>query len=273
MVRYLLGLLLLTFTLHAGSLFDQIQNITGKNSYIANKKIIHILFKDTRGYYRHGHVDYLKVLKTLRDNQLLRVKLSRSTQITLSFATRQKYPVAFIRLIRTALSDLGYSRIDILKVIHDKSGFMYKVAVYSDTAPDPIMLAENFAGKKADIIGIKRFSIANWRYFIDISHLDLVPEKLPAKKSIQLPKPLEPYWINVQGVRSVRLSAPKANRWHPEVVFYDRYLRVLDNVSKDRKSYNLRLSVPRDAMYMKVGDLYTLENLRRGLTIYLSNRR
>ncbi len=271
MVKYLLTLFLLVMTLQAASLFDQIQNITGKNSYIANKKIIHILFKDTGGYYRQGHLNYLKLLRVLRENQLLNVRLSRSSQITLSFATRQKYPVAFIRLVRTALTDQGYSHIDIQKVIHDKSGFMYKVSVYSDTAPDPIMIAENFAAKGADLIGIKRFSVANWRYFVDISHLNLVPKKLPVRKSVQLSRPLEPYWINVSGIGHVRLTASRANSWYPRIVFYNRYLKVLRNVSKDRKSYNLRLNVPRDAMYMKVSDMYTLENLRRGLTIYLSN--
>ncbi len=273
MVRYLLATLLLATGLQAASLFDHIRDVTGKNSYIANNKIIHILFKDTRAYYTRGHVDYLKLLRVLRENNLIRTKLSRTSEITLSFATRQQHPVAFIRLVRLALNDLGYSRIDIQKVIRDSSGFMYKVSVYSDTAPDPIMLAENFARKGANIIGIKRYSVANWRYFVDIAGLNLVPKKLPAGKRVQLPRPLEPYWINVEGARGVRLISSKANRWHPEVVFYDRYLKVVDNVSQDRKSYNLRLRVPGEAMYMKVGDMYTLENLRRGLAIVLSKRK
>jgi hypothetical protein len=273
MVKGILSLLLLSVALHAGSLFKEIENTIGKNSYIANKKIITVLFKDTARFYNHGQVDYPKVLRVLKENHLLNVKFSRSSAITLSFATRQKYPVAFIELVRSTLTDLGYSRIDVQKVIHDKSGFMYKISVYSDSAPDPIMIAEHFAKKRARIVRIKRFSLSNWRYFVDISHLDLVPEKLPYKKKIHLSKPLEPYWINVENVKVVLLESAKANRWHPRIVFYDRFLNILDNVSKDRKSYNLRLEVPRDAMYMKVSDLYTLDNLRRGLTIYLANRR
>ncbi len=272
MVKAVVSLLLLFCVLEAGTLFHEIENSIGKSNYLANKKIITVLFKDTEKFYRHGQVDYPRMLRVLKENHLLNVKLSRSSDITLSFATRQKYPVAFIELVRSTLIDLGLSRVDLLKVIHDRSGFMYKVSVYSDTAPDPIMIAEHFTKKGARIVRIKRYSLSNWRYFVDISHLNLVPEKLPLKKRVHLARPLEPYWINVENVRLVRLESPKSNRWHPRVVFYDRYLKVLDNVSKDRKSYNLRLEVPGDAMYMKVSDIYTLENLRRGLTIYLANR-
>jgi len=259
--------------LHAASFYKEIENITGKNTYIANQKIIRTLFKNPKSFYTRGHLDYPRVLAILKENNLLHVKTSRSTQIVLSFATRQKYPVAFIRLVKSALNELGYSRIDVQKVIHDRSGFMYKVAVYAASAPDPIMIAENFGRKDAQIVKIKRFSVSNWRYFVDISHINLVPDHLPYHKKVHLPKPLEPYWINVSKVRVVAINSSRANRWHPDIVFYDRYLNVLDNFSKDRKSYNVQLKVPVDAWYMKVSDLYTLENLGHGLTVYLANRK
>lgn len=273
MVKKLLLLVLFSFTLHAATLMSEVENIIGKNSYIANKKIVRILFKEKARFYKSGHLDYPKVLEVLKENNLLNLKLSRSTRIDLSFATRQKYPVAFIYLVKSALNELGLGRVYIQKVIHDRSGFLYKVYVYSDTAPDPIAISESLGKKGAEITRIKRFSISNWRYFVDIRHLNLVPQKLAYKQKIHLPRPLEPYWINVENVTTVLLKSAKTNLWHPRIVFYDRYLNVLDNDSQDRKSYNIRLEVPKDAMYMKVSDLYTLENLRHGLTIYLVNRR
>ena len=272
-MRYLLTLVILAFSLQAASLYKEIENITGKNTYIANKKIIKTLFKNQSSFYNKGHVNYPKVLHVLKNNNLLNVKISRSTDITLSFATRQKHPAVFIKLIKTTLNELGFSRVDILKVIHDRSGFMYKVSVYSDSAPDPIMITDAFARKNAEIVKIKRFSLSNWRYFVDISHINLIPEELPYKRKVRLPKPLEPYWINVANAKVAVITSPRGNRWHPNIVLYDQNLNILDNISKDIKSYNIRLEIPRDARYMKVSDLYTLDNLRRGLTIYLANRR
>ena len=272
MVRYLL-ILLLGVSLHAASLFGEIENIIGKNSFVANKKIITILFKKRENFFKRGRVDYAAVLQVLSDNHLLNTKISRATDISLSFATRAHHPVAFVRLIRMTLNELGYSRIDIRKVIHDQSGFMYKVSVYSDSAPDPSMIVGSFAKKGADVIKIKRFSLANWRYFVDISHMNLVPQRIAYDRKVALPRPLDDYWINVEHAKVAVFKSPKANRWHPKIVFYDRYLNIVDNFSQDRKSYNIRLKVPANARYMKVSDIYTLENLRRGLTLYLAKRR
>ncbi len=272
-MRFLIVFILFFSISNAAPFYKEIENIVGKNTYIANKKIIKTLFKNPKAFYKKGHIDYPRVLAILKNNHLLNVQISRSTEVTLSFATRQKHPVAFIKLVKTTLNELGFSRIDVQKIIHDRSGFMYKVSVYSANAPDPIMIAESFSKKGAEIVKIKRFSISNWRYFVDIGHLNLVPEELPYKKKVHLPKPLEPYWINVSNTKVVVLNSSRANRWHPGIVFYDQYLNIVDNLSKDIKSYNIRLEVPRNARYMKVSDLYTLDNLRRGLTIYLANRK
>ncbi len=273
MVRVLALLVVFVFSLQAASFYKEIENITGKNSYIANKKIIKAIFKNPREFYRGSHIDYDRVLRKLKENNLLKLKLSRSTAIGLSFATKQNRPLVFVHLIKTTLNELGFSHIDIQKVIKDESGFMYKVSVYSDTAPDPILISDAFLKRGCEIVKIKRFSISNWRYFVNISDINIVPKILPYKKKIRLAKPLEPYWINVSNAKVVLLNSSKLNGWHPYIVFYDKNLKIVDNYSKDIKSYNVRLEIPRDASYMKIGDIYTLENLRKGLSIYLANRR
>ncbi len=273
MVRVLALLVIFSFSLHAVSFYKEIENITGKNSYIANKKIIRAIFKNPREFYKGSHIDYERVLQKLKENNLLKLKLSRSTQIGLSFATKQNHPLVFVHLIKTTLNELGFSRIDIQKVIKDESGFMYKVAVYSDTAPDPILISDAFIKRGCEIVKIKRFSISNWRYFVDISNINIVPQKLPYKKKVHLSKPLEPYWINVSNAKIVLLNSSRLNGWHPYIVFYDKNLQIVDNYSKDIKSYNVRLEIPKNAKYMKISDIYTLENLKKGLTIYLANRK
>ena len=38
---------------------------------------------------------------------------------------------------------------------------------------------------------------------------------------------------------------------------------------KERKSYNASLKIPRASKYVKISDLYTLENIKRGLKIHI----
>ena len=77
-------------------------------------------------------------------------------------------------------------------------------------------------------------------------------------------------WLDVEKAKSLALSSSRSNSWHPYIVFYDRDLRILDTISKELKSYNERVTIPRDTKYVKISDIYTLENLKRGLSIYIS---
>ena len=147
---------------------------------------------------------------------------------------------------------------------------MYKVSVFADSAPDPILLASELSKKGCRIARIKRFSIANWRYFIDITHINLVSKKITFKKKILLARALEPYWLNAQGARTIIIKSPKGNLWYPYIVFYDQNLKILNNFLKDIKSYNIRLKIPRNTKYIKIKDMYTLQNLKRGLSVYLA---
>ncbi len=269
-MRSLFLLIVFSVALNAASLYSEIENIIGKNSYIANKKIIKTLFKNQRNFYTGSTLNYAMILQKLKEHHLLKLKISRSTSVSLSFATAQNHPLAFIKLIKSTLNTLGYSNINTQKVIRDRSGFMYKVSVFADRAPDPIALANELSKKDCRIVKIKRYSIANWRYLINTSHINLVPKKIAFKQKVFLPRPLEPYWINVEGARTLMINSSKRNLWHPYIVFYDQNLKILNNFIKDTKSYNVRLKIPTNAKYMKIKDIYTLENMKKGLSVYLA---
>ena len=50
-------------------------------------------------------------------------------------------------------------------------------------------------------------------------------------------------------------------------MFYDEHLNVLKIVKKDRMFKGLTISIPETSRYIKVTDLYTLINIKRGLSI------
>ncbi len=269
-MKSLFLLVLFSIAVNAASLYGEIENIVGKNTYIANKKIIKTLFKNQRSFYSGSSLNYEMILRKLQEHHLLKLKISRSTSVSLSFATRQNHPLIFIKMIKSTLNTLGYSHIDTQKVIRDRSGFMYKVSVFADSAPDPLILAKELSKKGCHIVKIKRYSIASWRYLIDISDIDLIDKKIPFKQKVFLPRPLEPYWINVSNARTLVIKSPKGNLWHPYIVFYDRNLKIINNFIKDTKSYNVRLKIPTNTKYMKIKDIYTLENMKKGLSVYLA---
>ena len=270
MVRIIVVLSLLLSFINANELHNEIGNILGKNSYLAKKKFLSIIFKDEQKFYIGSKVDIHKVLSTLKDNNLLHLDFKRSRELHLSFATEQNSPLIFIKMVQNTLNTLGYNTPSTEKVMRDYSGFMWKVILKTSSAVDPLLLANELIKQGCYISKMKRYSKVNWRYNINISDIDIVKKDTEFNKKFYLKKPLNPYWIDVENAKTVVISSSRANSWHPYIVFYDRDLKVLDTISKELKSYNERLSIPTDTKYVKISDIYTLENLKRGLSIYIS---
>ena len=270
MVRVFIILsLLLSFT-SANSIDDELKNILGQNSYLSKRKLLNILFKDENKFYTGSQVDIHKLLNVIKNNNLLPLDFKTSMDLHLSFATEQNNPLIFMKMLQNSLNALGYSMPSTQKVMRDASGYLWKVSLRTSSAIDPVLFAQELKKQGCYITQMKRYSKSNWRYNININNIDIVPENTLFNKKIRLKKPLNPYWIDIERARSITINSYKANSWHPYVVFYDRDLKVLDNMTKERKSYNEQLSIPRNAKYVKISDIYTLENIKRGLSIYIS---
>ncbi len=269
MVKYLL-LLTLVVTLSFGSSINkEIEHIIGKGSYAAKKGLISVLFKKRTDFLKGNRVDIQKVLKTLKANDLLDLDFKETKTLQLSFATTGKKPLLFVKTVKDVLNAMGYNHTLTSKAVRDESGFLWKVAIRSAAVIDPLSLAREFQKRGAYITSIKRYSKDNWRYNVNVNRAYLKAKKIPFNQKVTLKKPLKPYWINVAGARSISIDSKNGNIWHPYIVFYDEELRILDNYTKERKSYNVSLKIPRHAKYVKISDLYTLENIKRGLKIHI----
>jgi len=272
MVRIVIFSLLMSSILFGDALTSQIREMVGSRSYQSNQKLIRMLFRNRSNYLTPYGVDIRKVAARLKANGLLKLQLPHTQQLTLSFATPQNDPTLFIKLVKNVMSDIGYSNLFTKKAMRDVSGFLWSVTLESDTVIDPEILAAEFAKRGARLEEIRHFSTNGWRYNIDLSRAHLLTRKVVYNRKNSYRKPLSPYWFDVQNARTVVINSHKGNSWHPYIVFYDRHLNMIDNISQEKTGYNIKLNVPERAKYIKIDDIYTLENLRRGISIYISKR-
>ena len=272
MVKYLLLLTLLVTLSFASSIDKEVENIIGKGSFATKKGLVGVLFKNRADFLLGNRVDILKVLKTLRENDLLDLQFKQARTFHLSFATTASKPLLFVKTIKDLLNALGYNHTLTTKALRDESGFLWQVTLHSASVIDPYHVAKQLRKRGAYLTSVKRYAKDNWRYNVDINRAYLEVKKLPFGKKISLKKPLKPYWINISGANAIILDSKNGNLWHPYIVFYDADLKVLDNYTKERRSYNASLKIPRDAKYVKISDLYTLENIKRGLKIYIQKK-
>ncbi len=267
MVKITLSLILLVLTLSANSLEKSIEHIVGKESFIRNKGLISVLFKDEAKFKSRGRVDLLQVTKILKDNDLLSLKLPSTSKIKLNFATEQNQALMFIKLIKDSLTSLGYNLPLTTKAIRDKNGFLWQLTITSSQVIDPYLLTQELQKRDAQVTDIIRYSADNYRYDIATYDVNLKTITIEPNQETNLKKPLHPYWIDLQGAKSITLKSRAGNNWHPYIIFYDRELKIITNYTKERKSYNVTLKIPPNAKYIKISDLYALINLKRGLVV------
>ncbi len=269
MVKYLLSFVLLTTLVFGSSIGKEVENIIGPRSFAAQKGLISVLFKKRTNFLKGSQVDIYRVLETLKKNHLLDLNLQETKTLQLSFATTGERTLFFVKTIKDVLNAMGYNHTLTSKALRDESGFLWKVDLRSAAVIDPLLLAQELQKRGAYISSIKRYSKDNWRYNINIDRAHLQVQTIPYNEKVTLKKPLKPYWINVSGARSLSIDSRNGNIWHPYIVFYDDSLRILDNYTKERKSYNVSLKIPRHTAYVKISDLYTLEDIKRGLKIHI----
>lgn len=251
------------------SINKEIENIIGKGSYAAKKGLISVLFKERKNFLIGNRVNLTKVLKTLKDNNLLELDLKETKTLELIFATTGKKALLFVKTVKDVLNAMGYNHTLTAKAVRDESGFLWKVTLRSAAMIDPHLLAREFEKRGGYLTSVKRYSKENWRYNVNVNRAHLKVKKIPFNQKVSLKKPLKPYWIDITGARSFSIDSKNGNIWHPYIVFYDDELKILDNYTKERKSYNVSLKIPRNAKYVKISDLYTLENIKRGLKIHI----
>jgi len=63
------------------------------------------------------------------------------------------------------------------------------------------------------------------------------------------------------------------SHWYADVVVYDKMLHILSMKQNDTRTHYLSLKLPPDAVYVKIGDRFTLENLRSGLKLTAKGER
>lgn len=247
-------------------LHDKIKSLIGEQTYAENQAFVSIIFSPEESYFANDRLDVVRVVDTLKENGLLKLFFDKPQQLELTFSTNGS-PLFFVKLMGETLRSMGYYRYITEESRLDNSAFIWKIRLTTEYATDPSSLRDELLKRSCDIIDIERESAQKWFYHIDMSqaHLDLQP--LESGQEITVNRSLDAHWFNVAEVQRVTLSSLRGNNWYPYIAFYDSSLRLLKVYKRDRKTWELTVKPPRDAVYIKVADLYTLKNIKDGFRI------
>lgn len=262
----LLCLFLESMLLALSPVHEKISSFIGSDVYEKNRAFVEMIFKDESAYHRNGRVDVVAIAQTLRDNGLLGLFFDSPTSIKLTFRTNGP-PLFFVKLMGDTLRDLGYYRYVTEYSKNDAEGFVWTVALVSEYATDPTAMQRELRKRGCDIADIRRSDAYEWHYDIDMQEARLEVQQIGAGAQVELKSVLSPHWLDVSTVKTLVLTSLRSNQWHPYITFYDRKMRLLKIYQRDEKTWQIKIQLPRDCVYAKIGDLYHLKNIKEGLQI------
>ena len=248
----------------AGGVIDIASGLLDQNSAKATQ-----LFGDGSAYLNaNGKPDIAKISNVLKSNSLLRLSYKQNVKVNIKFISRQNNPLLLMKVVKDALNGLGYNNI-LTSEFSNAGGTLWGVTIDTKFIPDPGSLYAALKESDTEITDINKPGELSYEYVIDASNSSINQTPVQFSQEIQLSKPLEPYLIDVSGAKSAVISASAEDRWSAVVRILDKNLNLLHERQSDKAANSLKVSLPQNAKYLMVGDAVSLENIKRGLKIYL----
>ena len=259
-------------TVQEDPLTTKIKSFLNEKTYEENKGFINVIFDPKSAFYQNDRVDAVKVVQTLKENGLLKLFFKKPQEFRLNFKTNGS-PLFFVKLMGDTLRSIGYYRYVTTASNLDASEFTWSINLTSEYATDPLVLQTQLRKSACDIIDIEKNTEKEWTYVIDISHAKLNVQALQNTQEVKLKRSLYAHWLNVSQIRQLKIKSSRRNSWYPYIAYYDSSLHLVKIIKRDKIYREILLNIPKNAVYIKISDLYTLKNVRDELVLQPRGRR
>ena len=270
MNKIFLLLFLVFTTLSADKLLDKIENLIGEKQFKLHSNLINLLFKEKVNFYiTQEQLDYTTILRTLKENGLLQLKFKKPQELNIQFSTSTD-AIKSLKILNETLRAIGYYYYFTKSTSFNSStgALDWTIVFDTESAIDPLILVQELKSKSCHILDIEKVNDSFWKYNIDVNFAKIREAvKIDNNEKVIFQKPLRPYFIEVDNANTLQIIGRNLNHWFPYIAFYDKSLNVLKVIKKDRIYKGYRTKVPRGTKYIKITDLYTLINIKRGLSI------
>ena len=270
MFRLFVASIILMLNLNANNLHDKIENLIGSADYKTHKNLINFIFKDENNFMINDNINFNLVVKKLQENGLLKLAFEQPKEIIVEFHVN-KDPLKSLKMLKESLKSLGYYYYFTKSTKYDgEDSLTWTIKLTTEAAIDPLVLSSDLLNKGCRVLDITKEQNDRWIYKINTQNATIGDTiSLISGERVVLKKPLKPYMIKIENAKSIYVVSRILNNWFPYIVFYDQHLNILNVVKEDKVYRNIRLKVPEGTRYIKISDLYTLINIKRGLSVVI----
>jgi hypothetical protein len=248
-----------------------VQRLISQKDFQKHQRLIRRIFANQNKYMSmnsSGNIDIIDIIRSLKRDGLFNIHLKKPKNIEITFKG-SGYPLFFVRLISNSLQSIGFYRYFVTKAIQDVDGFYWSINLNSEYVIDPIILHNALSKRNCKITNIERESPTAWTYTINTENAILDVPNLKLQEEEILTKPVSDYWLNIADGRNITIKSTRANEWYPLISFFDKELHLLKVFKRDKITYKVNLELPKRTQYMRISDIYQIENIRNGLNLLL----
>ncbi len=272
MIKKFLVLVFLVSFIQADKLEDKLHNLLGEEEYTQNKKLVNVLFVHRAKFYDGKDLKLIEILNVLKKNGLLKLKYNKPKNLILEF-TISHDSIKSLKILNDILKSLGYYYYFTKQASYEVDGkLQWIIDLKTKAAIDPLILAKELKVQEIRVLDINKISPTHWQFEFDTKNAKISQViKMDPNEKISFDKPLDNYFLKVKDVDTLKVISRKLNRWFPYIVFYDSHLNVLKVIKKKRVFKGIKTAIPKDCQYIKIGDLYNLINIKRGLSVVVQS--
>lgn len=223
------------------------------NSIMQNEK----KFIDVR-----NNVNYSALFAQLKSLGLLESNSGNNMQI--GFSSPDDNAILMVKAVGEVLSKMGYKYY--LTTHFDASPAQWGIALSSRNSLEPGVLYSQLANNKIYIKKINKQEGNTYIYNLDLKDASVGSDTINENQI----RPQKPYFINVAGKRNLNIEADGEDSFQPFIRVFDKNLKLIKTQKSNTITSSLSMELPAGANYALIEDLFSLENIKRGLKINLN---
>lgn len=243
-----------------------------QDKFAIHQKLISKIFQDRDSFYlADGRVDLLKVTQTLKNNGLLELFFSTPRELHINYKT-ESAPFVFTKMISDSLKALGYYYFMTQSARLDKGVYHWRIVYDAEYNLDPTIFIAEIEKRGGVVEDIRKNSATDWDYHIEVKEAKILEAReIELNQRVELSRPVDDYWVAFTQPGRMKVTAGNFAIWHPYIVLYDKELNILKIYRHDEKKKSITIRVPDNARYSKITDIYSVNNIKNGLTIQFRN--
>lgn len=266
MVKNLFLLFLFVVNALAISSFELANNIINNKDQVQK---LRLLFDNNKLLDNNGKLDISSIAKILKSNSLLELTLANPVVLRFNFKAKAE-AVLFFKIINDALNYCGYVYFLPINLILRDKNIDYTIEVNSRYILDPESFYKILKSNGVYIENIKKTGKYEYEYDLNFDKAKLKPNaNIPLNIQKTFEKPLKDYIILSKNANSITIDAHNLDSWFPKVLFLDKNLNLIKSIQTKEKNNHISEIIPDGNVYIIISDMFNLDNIKRGLKIYL----